>query len=223
MASIDPSFYFARLYPLQDAVLQRVNALDTEFYLSGGTASSRGYLHHRFSDDLDLFVNDDPRFELWTSRAIQVLAHNPAWTVVVNLREKRFVRLTVEHAGAALKVEMINDVPAHTGGIWLHPQLGRLDSAENILANKITALIDRSDPKDFADIWGFCSQMQLSLTSAITNADSKAAGIFPVEVARILDSASQDDWAAVKWITAPDPAQFVHHLRALAESLILNP
>ncbi len=65
--------------------------------------------------------------------------------------------------------------------------------------------------------------MQLSLPSAITSADSKAAGIFPVEVARILDSASQDDWAAIKWISAPDPMQFVSNLRALAESLILNP
>lgn len=223
MVSSDPSFYFERLYPLQDDVLQQVTALDTGFYLSGGTASSRGYLHHRFSDDLDLFVNDDSRFELWAGRVIQALTHTPVWTVTVNLRETRFVRLTVERAGTTLKVEMINDVPAHTGDIWLHPQLGRLDSAENILANKITALVDRTEPKDFADIWGFCTQMHLSLAAAITNADSKAAGIFPVEVARILDSASQDDWAAIRWITPPDPAMFVRDLQALAESLLLNP
>ncbi|MBN2004737.1 MAG: hypothetical protein JXA21_15375, partial [Anaerolineae bacterium] len=30
---------------------------------------------------------------------------------------------------------------------------------ENILANKITALIDREEPKDFADIWGFCCEV----------------------------------------------------------------
>lgn len=223
MTSAAPSFYFETLYPLQDAVLQRINALDTGFYLSGGTASSRGYLQHRFSDDLDLFVNDDSRFTLWASRVIEALAHTPGWTVQVTLRETRFVRLTVEQAGIALKIEMINDVPAHIGEIWLHPQLGRLDSAENILANKITALVDRAEPKDFADIWGFCTQMHSSLTSAIANADGKAAGIFPIEVARVLDSASQDDWAAIKWITAPDPAQFVRDLHALAESLILNP
>jgi hypothetical protein len=37
------------------------------FYLSGGTAASRGYLHHRFSDDLDLFVNtkQDWRMVQW--------------------------------------------------------------------------------------------------------------------------------------------------------------
>jgi hypothetical protein len=223
MVAIAPSFYFEHLYPLQDDVLQQIAALDTGFYLSGGTASSRGYLHHRFSDDLDLFVNDDSRFELWSGRVIQALSRNQTWTVAVTLRELRFVRLTVEAGATALKIEMINDVPAHTGEIRIHPVLGRLDSAENILANKITALVDRADPKDFADIWGFCCRKELSLTAAITNADSKAAGIFPVEVARVLYSASSDDWAAVKWIDAPAPARFVRDLQALAETLILNP
>ena len=46
-----PVFYFDTLYPLQDRVLNIVKKLDTGFYLTGGTASSRGYLQHRFSDD----------------------------------------------------------------------------------------------------------------------------------------------------------------------------
>jgi len=50
---------------------------------------------------------------------------------------------------------MINDVPSRVGAIQDHPILGRLDSAENILVNKITALLNREEPKDFADIWGF--------------------------------------------------------------------
>ena len=43
--------HFTRLYPLQDAVLAAFAATDTEFYLTGGTAASRAYLGHRFSDD----------------------------------------------------------------------------------------------------------------------------------------------------------------------------
>ncbi len=49
----NPSYYFDILYPFQDRVIQVINQVDTEFYLSGGTAASRGYLTHRFSDDLD--------------------------------------------------------------------------------------------------------------------------------------------------------------------------
>ncbi len=62
---VDRAYYFEHLYRLQDRVLGLLAQTETGFYLSGGTAASRGYLHHRFSDDLDLFVNDDRRFGLW--------------------------------------------------------------------------------------------------------------------------------------------------------------
>ena len=56
---MDNSFYLDKLYPFQDRVLKAMSGVETELYLTGGTASSRGYLNHRFSDDLDFFVNDD--------------------------------------------------------------------------------------------------------------------------------------------------------------------
>ncbi len=38
--TMDKTFYFNTLYPLQDRVLQLLSGLDTGFYLSGGTAAS---------------------------------------------------------------------------------------------------------------------------------------------------------------------------------------
>ena len=43
---MDREDYFTRLYPLQDAVLASFATTETEFYLTGGTAASRGYLNH---------------------------------------------------------------------------------------------------------------------------------------------------------------------------------
>jgi hypothetical protein len=102
-----------------------------------------------------------------------------------------------------------------------NPVLGRLDSAENILANKITALIDREEPKDLADIWGFCCQMNLSLAEAITGTQSKAAGVFPADLARLLCSATRADWEAVRWIQAPPADAFLANLNVLGERLLL--
>jgi Nucleotidyl transferase AbiEii toxin, Type IV TA system len=213
--------YFDALYPLQDSVLRLIRQTDTGFYLTGGTAASRGYLNHRFSDDLDLFVNDDPLFGLWTERLIQALIQARSWNVSVGLREERFVRLTLTQKDISLKIEMINDVPAHVGTIQEHPVLGRLDSAENILANKITALIDREEPKDLADIWGFGCQMNLSLTEAITGAQSKAAGVFPADLARLLCSATRADWETVRWIHTPPVETYLADLNKLGEILLL--
>lgn len=220
---VDRSWYVDRLYPLQDEVLQVLGGLDTGFYLSGGTAASRGYLHHRFSDDLDLFVNDDKDFGLWAERFIQALAARPGWSLTVALREPRFVRLTLTAGGTPLKIEMIDDVPAHIGQIREDRRLGRLDSPENILANKVTALLDREEPKDLADIWGFCCRLGLSLDTALEGAGSKAAGIFPADVARLLCTAAPADWEVVRWDDGPAAEQFVADLTRLGERLLLLP
>ena len=218
---VDSLAYLHTLYPFQEEALHVINGVESGFYLTGGTAASRAYLHHRFSDDLDLFVNDDNSFTLWTDRIIQTLTQQPSWQVRVELRDLRFVRLTVIRNGFPLKIEMINDVPAHIGPITVHPQLGRIDSAENILANKITAVVSREEPKDLADIWGFCMQMGLSLTDALENAHGKAAGIFPADVARVLLSATEADWQLIRWIDAPPVVDFLRDLQILGESLIV--
>ena len=190
---MNKSRYFDELYPFQDQVLKLVDSAGTAFYLTGGTALSRGYLHHRLSDDLDFFVND----------------------------EERFVRLMLTNNDVPLRIEMVNDVPAHVGPIVQHDVLGRLDSAENILANKVTALIDRNEPKDLADIWGLCCKMLLPLKPAIDDAKSKAAGVFPADLARVLCSATKEHWQVVQWIDAPPVDQFLRDLHGLGERLIL--
>lgn len=214
--------YIDTLYPLQDQALQVIRQVDTLFYLTGGTATSRGYLNHRFSDVLYLFVDDDDRFGLWTDRLIQSFVRLPDWRCEVVLREERFVRLNVVHYNHALKIELINDAPAHIGVVRDHPILGRLDSPENIFANKITAAIDHEAPKDLADIWGFCCKMGLSLDAAITDASSKAAGIFPADLARVLCSVTEADWRAVRWIVPPPVDQYLAQLIALGERLLLT-
>ncbi|MFZ5855258.1 MAG: nucleotidyl transferase AbiEii/AbiGii toxin family protein [Chloroflexota bacterium] len=215
----DPAYYFDTLYPFQDRVIRVINQADTGFYLTGGTAASRGYLQHRFSDDLDYFVNDDARFGLWAERIIQALGLE--WTLDVIAKEERFVRLNIVQELVSLKIELINDVPARVEAVQIHPILGRLDSAENILANKITALLDREEPKDLADIWGFCCVKNLSITSAITDAQSKAAGVFPADLGRLLCSVQKADWDSIRWIQAPPVDIYLSQLIQLGESLLL--
>jgi hypothetical protein len=88
-------------------------------------------------------------------------------------REPREQRLSVLCADIILKIEMVNDVPAHVGELMRDPVLGLRDSAENILANKLTAVVDRKEPRDLADIWGFCCQLGLSCEVALEGAQSK--------------------------------------------------
>lgn len=219
---VAPDFYIKRLYPLQDAVLRIISEQETGFYLSGGTALSRGYLQHRFSEDLDLFVNDQPLFPRWGGRIIQALTQPSEWDCMVNQRDESFIRLSLRQNDLDLRIEMVNDVPAHIGDIQQHPILGRLDSVENIFANKLTALLGRSDPKDLADVWVITQKLGLSVPQAISDAQSKAAGIFPVALAQVLLEVTPADWEQVLWQEAPQVDQFVSELKALGEFLILG-
>jgi hypothetical protein len=220
VARPDSAIYLDVLYPFQDEVLSVTSPLKTDLYLSGGTAISRGYLHHRFSEDLDFFADDAPDFGLQTARLIQALEKDTRWSLTVAQRENRLIRLALQSPRVVMKVEMINDVPARVGTIRTHPILGSLDSPENLLANKITALLDRNEPKDLADIWGLCTKLGLSLVPAIEGAQGKAAGIFPPDLARALCSATQADWDAILWQEGPEAATFIADLIALGETLL---
>jgi hypothetical protein len=91
---------------------------------------------------------------------------------------EHFYRIFVDDR--KLKIELINNVPSHIGALIDHPILGRID----ILANKLTAIVDRTMPKDMVDLY-FLLQDGLDLKKALVNAESKAAGIAPLLVAKI--------------------------------------
>ncbi|HBE44120.1 MAG TPA: hypothetical protein DDW17_01380 [Deltaproteobacteria bacterium] len=189
-------YYRKIIYPLQDKAFPAFK--DSPFYLTGGTALSRGYYNHRYSDDLDYFVNFHPDFIKIAEQRIELLK-NIFGDVKIPLKDKNFVRLFVSND--KLKIELINDVPSHIGSIIDHPVFGRIDSKENILANKLTAIVDRALPKDIVDIY-FLLKDGIDLKKALIDARSKAAGIAPLFIAKIfaefeyklLDS-------EIKWVT----------------------
>ncbi len=188
-------FYEKILYPLQDRAAEAF--IGSPFYLTGGTALSRVYYHHRYSDDLDYFVNFLSDFEKLAESQVEKLSkifHD----VEVDYRGEYFYRIFVSER--RLKIELVNDVPAHIGNIIEYPHFGLIDSKENILANKITAIIDRAMPKDIVDMY-FLIKDGVSLRQALTDVHSKAAGIVPIYVAKVI---AEFDYSLldteIKWI-----------------------
>jgi hypothetical protein len=143
------TFYLDKLYPFQDKILKLVEQLDLEFYLTGGTALGRCYLNHRYSDDLDFFVNRHKDFKKQCKTVIDALKKK--WICDVASTSNTFVRIFVEADEMALKIDFVNDVPSHFGNIQQSSVFHRTDSWRNILSNKICAL-SRLEVKDMADI-----------------------------------------------------------------------
>lgn len=197
-------YYNNVLYPVQDKAIAVFRG--SPFYLTGGTALSRGYYNHRYSDDLDYFVNYHPDFQRIAQVQIDKLLKNFIDEVEIDYRGEFFCRVFV--GGIKLKIEFINDVPSHIGALVDHPVLGIIDSKENIFANKITAIADRALPKDIVDAF-FLLKDGLDIKQALLNAESKAAGISPLLVAKIL---AEFDYSIldseIKWVT-PVPGESI--------------
>jgi predicted nucleotidyltransferase component of viral defense system len=89
---VDPAWFEKVLYPFQDEALSLAARVETGFYLTGGTALGRIHLRHRYSEDLDLFVNDDDRFPAWADRLLEAWRGKAGWQLTVQRRDPRFVR-----------------------------------------------------------------------------------------------------------------------------------
>jgi predicted nucleotidyltransferase component of viral defense system len=173
-------YYINRLYPLQDEVLTTVGKIDTSFYLTGGTNLSRFLLNHRYSDDLDFFVNGSPKF---TQEVEQVVSRlNDNGKVSWGLKDESFCRVFVERDNVKLKLEFVNDVKYRVGLPARSHSGFLLDTWENILSNKITAL-SRSAAKDFIDVLFLSLTFSFNWEEMINHAKQKDAWIAEHEIA----------------------------------------
>jgi len=140
------------LTPIQEAFLGRFFGLEIgqSFFLSGGTALAAFYLHHRLSLDLDLFTLDDLALAE-AARLVPPLARQLACELQHARHTEYFHRFLLEDtAGQTLQVDLVRDFGPQFGE---HQRVGPVvvDSLENIGANKLTAVVGRTEPKDFVD------------------------------------------------------------------------
>ena len=168
--------------------------LNTDFYLTGGTALSRGYFGHRYSDDLDLFMNQRDDY----SHNVQLLLKgfeeaqkNGEFSIDYNHLQKfenytQFMLLRrIEDEDISLKVDVVNDIAVHYGDLHYDDLLGAIDSWRNILSNKLAAIF-RYEAKDVADIWIIAKQRQFDWMSIVEEAKTKEAAVDPVLIFEIL-------------------------------------
>jgi predicted nucleotidyltransferase component of viral defense system len=142
---------YRKIYRIQDKVLELISDYLDNFYLTGGTALARFYLDHRFSDDLDFFTHKNPSFQQITKNLFDFIKSKFTIDNSATFTSNDFVRIGIIE-DAFLKVEFVNDIAFHWGKILKVKNSIPVDNVTNILANKLTALTSRDEPKDVFDI-----------------------------------------------------------------------
>lgn len=188
---------------MQDEVFRIFSEAGVRHYLTGGTALSRAFLHHRYSDDLDFFLNDDPDFESESDRAINLL-HNHFENVTVDNRQLDFRRLFVAQNKVTLKIDFINDVAWHFNGLEKTEIYYKTDNPINILSNKVGAL-SRQAAKDVADIIFLCRSYAFTWPGILEQSIQKDNWINEVDVLTAIKTFDQKKLLTdVLWIHQPD-------------------
>ena len=140
---------YIKLYKLQDKVLDIIfENEDSEFYLTGGTCLSRFYYEKRYSIDLDLFTNYSNNFRYSILEILGKITKNN-FNYTIKIESKDVTRIFVDDL---LHVDFVNDRVKYIDSIKKVNKYN-IDNTNNILANKITAILGRDNAKDVFDIY----------------------------------------------------------------------
>ncbi len=162
---------YRNLYKLQDIVLKIIFSTETEFYLTGGTCLNRFFFNKRYSDDLDFFTNYSNQFSFSFKEILFLLSKN-SLEYQLKVDAKDFKKILVIDKSQKLQLDFVNDRVKRFGAI-ISKEGYNLDNIENILSNKITAVISRDNPKDVFDIFLISLNVDFAWEKILSNATEK--------------------------------------------------
>ncbi len=178
----------SRLSPLQLEALRALTGVEPPWTLTGGGALAGAWLGHRETRDLDLFWRDRESLGELPDR-IEDRLRAAGLTVVARERTPAFVRLEVARGSQRTLVDLVADPTP-----WIEPAVEvtvddlcvRVDISHELLVNKLTTLLSRSEIRDLVDVRALVAAGG-DLDRALADAPRKDAGFSSVTLAWVLE------------------------------------
>lgn len=158
----------------QLAFLNKIKVIDffkENFYLTGGTALAAFYLRHRFSEDLDFFSEkevDTLNLGVFINQIKKDLGINKI-DFQQNLNRNLFF---CHFSKEVLKIEFTFfpfppiETPASINGVLV-------DSALDIAVNKLFTIYQRTEARDYIDLYFLCQEKKFLIYDLIKKAKIK--------------------------------------------------
>ncbi len=205
----------SRLSAFQREVLAAIftRSRDTLF-LTGGAALAGFHLGHRTTDDLDLFTVDPEAFNQ-TRYIMDAAAQALGASLEVRQDGPGFRRYALVRGDDALVVDTVLERVAQLHPVKLRVGDVLVDSPDEILANKLTAIVGRMEERDIVDVL-FLERSGLRVEDALPAALAKDGGATAATLAWLLSEVRVPDTARLP--AGVQPAE----LRAFIEDLIIR-
>jgi len=174
----------SKLSPLQHEFIDAFFSEPSAFFLTGGAALAGFVLGHRSTDDVDLF---SPAVETM-ERAVEHLrrAADRISATVEGIQEApEFRRFAIRKGGEMTLVDLVIDRAPQL--VSDKDQVGviRIDPTREIAANKLTALLGRTAPRDLVDLFALIDHGH-PLQDVLTDARYKDGAVDPATLAWVL-------------------------------------
>ena len=200
----------SRLTPFQREVLEAFFERAKGFYLTGGAALAGFHLGHRETHDLDLFTLVGPLTD-----GVEAL-HGLGRAIRARCEEVRtapeFRRFVLSREDDSVVVDLVVERAPQL--VADKPWVGsiQIDPPEEILANKLCALLGRAEIRDLVDVHAL-EQSGLSLERALEAGRRKDGGLTPGQLAWVLSQISIGEGARVPGeLTAPELRRYLQGL-----------
>ncbi len=207
----------------QKKVLKQFSLSDMRdvFRLTGGTALSAFYLEHRLSEDLDFFSSQ--KIPLYSIERFLKALNGVDEIVQTKLFDRQLFNLKLSDK-TVLKLEftffpLVNiEAAASVENV-------AVDGLLDIVVNKLCAIADRLDAKDYVDVYVAMKQAGFSLDELIKLAEQKCEikGIGHVLKSRLLQVPEGLDRLPLKVAVTREEVEsfFARHIRMMVKKEIL--
>jgi hypothetical protein len=179
-----------QLSALQQDFLRAFFQRQNHFFLTGGAALAGFHLGHRQTHDLDLFTLEDAMTE--GMAAVVEVARELGGTLEAIQTSPDFRRVLLRRGAEAIVIDLAREYVAQA--VIDKPVIDgiRIDPPEEILANKLCALLSRSEIRDLVDVRAL-EQAGYRMEDALRAAAAKDKGLTPAQLAWVLDQIELGD------------------------------
>ena len=123
--------------------------IEKNFFLTGGTALSVFYLHHRLSDDLDLFTKD---FSNLAEIDFWIKKNWPKENVSIK-EASHFLSLLIKNVKVDFVIDTLSIDEERERYMFENGRYLFVDTISNIVSNKFCTVVSRTEPKDYMDFY----------------------------------------------------------------------
>ena len=179
-----------QLSPLQQDFLRAFFQREDRFFLTGGAALAGFYLGHRQTHDLDLFTLEDVMSD--GIAAVTGVAREMGATLEAIQTAPDFRRVLLKRGSEAIVIDLVREYVAQAVNDKPLVNGIRVDPPQEILANKLCALLSRSEIRDLVDV----RALELAgyrMEDALAAAAAKDRGLTPAQLGWVLSQIELGD------------------------------